>query len=65
MKCLYLNLNFSFTLSEMLGSEREYVDRLSYCIRNYKKAIESGKSLRGESKELFGNIEEIHKFHRE
>lgn len=57
--------NFSFTLSEMLVSEQEYMDRLTYCIKNYKKIIESGKNLRGESKDLFGNIEEIHKFHRE
>ena len=49
----------------MLVSEREYMDRLTYCIKNYKKTIEAGKNLKGESKDLFGNIEEIHKFHRE
>lgn len=63
----YLSL-LSFTLLELIDSEKEYIDRLDYCIGNYKATIDSStsapKSLKSMSNDLFGNIEEIHNFHK-
>ena len=61
---------YSCTLEELYASEREYVDRLGYCITNYKEQIEAPnssvpKTLKLIVTELFTNIKEIHKFHKE
>lgn len=55
---------------ELYASEKEYVDRLEYCITSYKHPIQSANSntpklLKALVQELFTNIEEIHSFHKE
>ena len=69
-KCLYLLISFiSFTLLELIDSEREYIDRLGYCITNYKATIDTSNStapkvLKTSCNELFGNIQDIYNFHK-
>jgi serine/threonine protein kinase len=58
-----------FTLSELIDSEKQYIDRLDFCLRSYKLAIDENnatipKSLKASSNELFGNIQEIYDFHK-
>ena len=60
--------SFSFTLTELLDSEREYIDRLSFCINNYKTSIDQSsstpKTLKISATDLFGNIVDICNFHK-
>ncbi len=55
---------------ELYASEKEYVDRLKYCVVNYKQSVElpnstAPKSIKAIIDDLFTNISEIHKFHKE
>ena len=55
---------------ELYASEKEYVDRLEYCVVNYKQPIESSNSIAPKTLkvimvDLFTNISEIHRFHKE
>ena len=62
-------LSLSCTLKELCSSEKEYVERLDFCLTNYKQTIVSSnaapKALKGLVPDLFTNIEDIHKFHKE
>ncbi|CAD5209163.1 unnamed protein product [Bursaphelenchus xylophilus] len=54
---------------ELLNSEADYISDLGKCIDCYLKSYRlnemSSSSLRQKEKEIFGNIEEIYRFHQE
>lgn len=66
----FANVFYRCALLELYSTEKEYIDRLEYCIINYKQPIQSANSnaprpLKSVVSDLFTNIEEIHRFHKE
>ena len=57
-------------MAELVSTEKEYVHSLEYCISHYKTSIETSttgslKTLRPVCDILFGNITDLHRFHKE
>ncbi|TKR93467.1 hypothetical protein L596_007920 [Steinernema carpocapsae] len=55
---------------ELIKTEQDYIEDLRRCIECYIDSFRSAGntvpgSLRGKEKEIFGNIEELYKFHKE
>ncbi|KAK0425243.1 hypothetical protein QR680_009099 [Steinernema hermaphroditum] len=55
---------------ELIKSEKDYIEDLRKCIECYIQSFRAAENsvpsiLRGKEKEIFGNIEELYKFHRE
>lgn len=59
---------FRFIMAELLQTERTYVKDLETCIRSFLEETRSGKGivppgLLNRESTIFGNMEEIYKFH--
>lgn len=54
-------------IKELLENEQSYVDSLERGIKNYVGALDKSdipKTLRGQKFRIFGNVENIYKFHK-
>ena len=65
----YVTFSCRYTFSELLSSEKEYVERLTFCVTQYKCTINAPnssapKALRGVAEQLFGNVEDILNYHQ-
>eukprot|EP00731_Ephydatia_muelleri_P020165 Em0012g990a len=55
-------------LSELLKTEKEYVEKLEYCVENYWRPmgdVSQSKALRGAQDIIFGNLVDIYRFHHD
>jgi len=55
-----------YIMTELVETEREYVQRLEECITGYMKEMQSPNlpdTLKGKEKLIFGNIQAVYEFH--
>ena len=68
LKCFWIiHSKLSNIINELLENEQSYVDTLERGIKNYVTSLDKEKippTLRGQKFRIFGNIENIYRFHK-